>query len=131
MDKLVGKIVLSLSVSHDQWFLVFDTDEGRITYQTEGDCCSETWFADIVGVKALLGEQVRKVEWVDPENYNVQDGRGRQEHDQAYGVKLFTDKGICDIIFRNSSNGYYGGSIAETAKNPPEDLTAIADDWQA
>ncbi len=30
---------------------------------------------------------------------------------QFYGYKITTDKGDATIEFRNSSNGYYGGSI--------------------
>lgn len=47
------------------------------------------------------------------------DGRGRQESETVYGFKLtFNDlawkyKGTdsMTIIFRNSSNGFYGGSV--------------------
>ncbi len=30
---------------------------------------------------------------------------------QIYKTTLKTDKGDCDVEYRNSSNGYYGGSL--------------------
>ncbi len=47
------------------------------------------------------------------------------------GYKLTTDKGYADIVFRNSSNGYYGGSIELLKRELPEGMAAIDDDWHA
>lgn len=130
MKELVGKKINGLFVNSDQSLLVFDTDGGDVAYRTWGDCCSETWFADIVGVPALLGGIVASAD--DVEMADVEDGRTRQEYDHLYGVKIKTDKGYADIVYRNSSNGYYGGSIDHVSlPSRPDDLAAIADDWQA
>lgn len=87
-----------------------------IIYICEGDCCSETWFADIIGVQSLLQQEVIDVAEMSTEkslsNYNINDGRGRQEYDEVYGYRLMTRLGTCDFVFRNSSNGYYGGHLA-------------------
>ena len=130
MKELIGKKINGLYVNADQSLLVFDTDDGDVAYRAWGDCCSETWFADIVGVPALLGGVVASAE--DVEMVAVEDGRTRQECDQFYGVKIKTDKGYADIVYRNSSNGYYGGDIDYVdIGGRPDDLTAITDDWQA
>ena len=52
--------------------------------------------------------------------------------DSFYGVKIVTDKGRAEIVYRNSSNGYYGGA-ADYVDNftRPIDLTEITEDWQA
>lgn len=134
MKDLVGRTIAGISVGGRDELLSFDTDKGPVTYGTYGDCCSETWFADITGVKALIGGKVLEAEEVDMEKvgYNVDDGRTRQDSDSAYGWKLKTDKGYADIIFRNSSNGYYGGDIeGPTFEKPKEAMTPITDDWQA
>lgn len=130
MDKLIGRRIEGLQVSEGEENLIFLTDQGGVAYTTYGDCCSETWFADIVGVSGLLGEIVAKVEDIDMPA--VEDGRTRQESDQFYGVRLTTAKGTADIVYRNSSNGYYGGSIEERAALP-EGLTLrpITADWRA
>jgi hypothetical protein len=130
MNELIGKKILSIQINDDQSILAFNTEQGVVAYEAEGDCCSECWFADITGVHALLGATVRSSDEVDLENYNVDDGRCRQDEDEAYGFKLTTDKGYTDIVFRNSSNGFYGGWINLYKEPLPEDMTEITvNDW--
>lgn len=142
MKELIGKTITGLSVEKEaQGFLRFDTTEGPVTYITSGDCCSETWFADITGVFALIGGKVMKVEEINMNSfkYNLDDGRCRQDCDQAYGYKIVTTKGMADIIFRNSSNGYYGGEIELFDANHWHHdhykdrlvMEPITEDWQA
>lgn len=131
MEQLIGKKITELRINEDQSVLAFYTDQGVIAYETRGDCCSETWFADITGVDALLGGTVQTADEVSMDGYNVEDGRTRQDFDEAYGVKLTTDKGYSDIVFRNSSNGCYGGSIGLLRREMPDGMTAITDDWHA
>lgn len=131
MKELIGKKITGLRINEDQSVLAFDTDQGVIAYDAWGDCCSETWFADITGVGALIGGTVQTADEVSMDGYNVEDGRTRQECDEAYGYKLTTDKGYADIVFRNSSNGYYGGSIELLKRELPEGMIAITDDWRA
>lgn len=127
---LVGKTIKEIFINEDQSVLVFVTDGGDVILQAEGDCCSESWFADLLGVDCLLGQIVTAVEEVEMPDYNVEDGRGRQEEDQAYGYRFTTARGYADLIFRNSSNGYYGGWL-ELASSRPQILTAITADWKA
>jgi hypothetical protein len=130
MNELIRKTITGLRINDDQSLLAFVHPDGTITsYATEGDCCSETWFADITGVHYLLGCTVKEVEFVDLPN--IEDGRTRQDSDEFYGVNLTTDKGHTNIVYRNSSNGYYGGSIKLNTKALPEGMTSIIDDWQA
>ena len=105
--------VLSVSISNGESALMLSLDNGeQVFLNTNSDCCSETWFADIVGLDDLRGESVLGVERLPlPEWVNVEDGRGRQDFDDAYAYRLTTAKGDCDIIVRNSSNGYYGGDV--------------------
>lgn len=131
MNALTGKNIIGLSVSDDQHYLSFQTNAGPITFIVEGDCCSESWFADITGVNALIGGTVNGVEIVSMEGYNVDDGRGRQEEDAVYGYKILTDKGYADIVFRNSSNGYYGGWLEEFSGDAPANMMPITADWSA
>lgn len=133
-ESLVGRKVMALLVSKDQGDLVYVCDDGTFhLWETVGDCCSESWFADVVGTHALFGREVISVDEVPlPEWVNVDDGRTRQESDAAYGYRITTDGGQCDIIFRNSSNGYYGG-WARFLEVPvaPTDYIEIRDDWSA
>jgi len=130
MKELIGKTVSGLRVNDDQSILVFDHPDGTHTaYRTYSECCSETWFADITGVNALIGQVVTAVEKVYMDA--VDDGRTRQERDEFYGVKLTTIKGVADIVYRNSSNGYYGGDIDFYSDNLPSGIKPITDDWSA
>lgn len=127
---LIGLTVRAVAVNEDQSIIVFEMDEGAIAYETYGDCCSETWFADLIGYDRLVGHKVISVEKIDlPEPH---DARNRQEYDQAYGIKITTDRGYSELIYRNSSNGYYGGDAYRMRDFPVYvDFTPITDDWSA
>ncbi len=134
LEDLFGCRVTRLSVSYGEQDLVFWTEnKGPIVYSTDADCCSETWFADITGVNALLGEVITTAEFVDMPGDIPPDGRTRQDVDTYYGIKLTTPKGDVDITYRNSSNGYYGGSLTGPTDVVPEAgvLRDITDDWSA
>ena len=113
MEHLIGHIIRALYVAPGEEQLAFVTDTATITYGVDADCCSETWFADVLGVNALLGAHVTAVADLElPAGYDAQnDGRTRQEEDDVYGHTIVTDRGRCTIIYRNSSNGYYGGRL--------------------
>jgi hypothetical protein len=112
MQTLVGKTILKVEVDNDgENYLRLWTDTGIVIVQADGDCCSESWFSDMIGTQFLIGGTVSAVRELDLPSYNVDDGRGRQESDQVYGYQFDTNKGSCDLIFRNSSNGYYGGEL--------------------
>lgn len=131
MRKLVGHKVMGIFVSNDEEELIFVTATGAFRYRAYGDCCSRTWFADMVGVKQLIGYTVTATAAVDmpvPE-----DERSRSEEDQNYGIHLWTSGGACDIVYRNASNGYYGGSIdlVETLPDTLDKFRPVYEDWSA
>lgn len=130
LGKLLGNHVDGVYVNADQSELYLKRKySGGIRITTSADCCSETWFADITSPENLVGEikGVRVLDLPKPT-----DDRSRQEDDEAYGFVLSTDKGDCTIVYRNSSNGYYGGSIGTvTDSELPEELTLITSDWSA
>jgi len=131
MSDLIGKLVTGLKIGDGETVMVVEFEGGQSVYECEGDCCSNTWIADIVGVQRLIGHTVLKVEQLDvPE---VEDGRTRQEYDQFYGVKLITDGGYVDVVYRNSSNGYYGGWMGkcESGLRLGVELTSVTDDFSA
>jgi len=63
----------------------------------------------VIGVEALLGQKVLSVEERHLED--PQDDRSHQDCDEVYSDVLNTAQGRCEIIYRNSSNGYYGGWV--------------------
>lgn len=68
MLQLIGGVVKELWVSKGEEVLKFVMADGtNHYYKTDADCCSETWFADIVGVKAIIGGKVTKATSMDGE----------------------------------------------------------------
>lgn len=130
MSELVGKRIVAVEVSVGETFMRVLFDGGEAVYEAEGDCCSETWFAEIIGVEALLGHVVNAAR--DIELPTVADGNSRQEEDIFYGLELTTDAGRCKIVYRNSSHGYYGGTLIGPVDAPKGVAwKRIEDDWTA
>lgn len=132
LEILTDLTILEVYTTEGDEDLFLVTDGGVLRLSLDADCCSESWFSDIYNFDALIGRvsEAREIELPD---YNVADGRTRQEHDSVYGIEVRTDKGIAKIAFRNSSNGYYGGSLqsVELADLPSGRLKRIIDDWKA
>lgn len=106
--RLLGEVVERIEVSEGEACLRLTFKDGCIAiFATEGDCCSDSWWADICDVSALVGGRLIAVEQIPLPA--PADSRTRQEVDEAYGVMFKTDRGTATAIYRNSSNGYYGG----------------------
>ncbi len=145
MKELIGKTVVGVDVNEDETMLRFKCgDGGSVLFAVDGDCCSSSWFADLVGYQALVGRQVAEVREVElqegqapPEDVPTSAqltaaGRTRQEEDSLYGYVITTDRGRCTVAFRNSSNGYYGGSLSHVETEPAgATWRPITDDWSA
>jgi hypothetical protein len=109
-NPLVGTRVVSVFLTSDKKAIKFhlDTDEDIIAY-AEGDCCSVTWIENVENVEALIDRVVLTAENIDmPRESKETDG----ELTQFYGFKIETANGTCTLDYRNSSNGYYGGSLS-------------------
>lgn len=140
MKELENKTLISIAVNQDQSVIRFETDEGFIHYKTDADCCSETWFADILFSQRrwILPRKVVSVEELEmpmwAERLIANDGRTRQEYDEVYGYRITTESGLIEIIYRNSSNGYYGGScyfLPLDKIRSREVFTFVNEDWSA
>lgn len=114
-NPLIGKTVVKLFIANDKQALKFELDTGEsLVVRADGDCCSYSWIENIQGVEQLLGSEVVSVEDVDGIHDSVSDDKfeGEEyEYLQFYGCKITTLKGYALIDYRNSSNGYYGGSL--------------------
>ena len=130
-DKLISKTVAGLWRSPEGDKVSFGFSDGTFaTLATFADCCSETWIADIIGVEAVIGAEIRQITNM-AKSYSENDPRSRQDHDEIFGIKIQTSAGACDLIFRNSSNGYYNGSIESVTDDTPDaDWMKITDDYQ-
>lgn len=104
---LIGKTISAVELAEDKKAIRFLVHDGEVIGRADGDCCSDTWIehvelpalgfpAVVTGVESLL---LRESET-----------RGGEEI-QFYGLKIVTNHGDMMIDYRNSSNGYYGGSL--------------------
>lgn len=130
-EGVIGRTLTGIAVSQDgetTLRLTFADGEHYIT--TDGDCCSESWWADVIGAASNYGGIVQEVRAIDLP-YPADD-RTRQKEDCAYGYDIVTTKGVVNLVFRNSSNGYYGGEAFDTETPPQTAWTPIAEnDWRA
>jgi hypothetical protein len=129
--KLLGAIINAVWVSECSETIYFEIEGyGLMGFDAVGDCCSESWFADFLGVKSIIGSPVVRVSALDLEEafkYNVNDGRGRQDEDEVYGYLIEVENGGKGVLsFRNSSNGYYGGWLEEAYSLRLGDATCIS-----
>lgn len=129
------KTVQSIHVSEGCDTLIMQlTDGTQLRAQTTGDCCSESWWADIYTPQQIIGSEIQAIHELT--EYHPDDDRSRQDEDTAYGFSIVSNRGICTIVFRNSSNGYYGGTCVWTVLSDDDviDLSrweTVVDDWSA
>lgn len=115
MESLVGKLVTKVSLDAERQILTFETTTGQVRYQADGDCCSASYFHDILGAESLVGQVVTGVEDIElPHGLDFcSPDSTLGPYYKFYGHKIRTAKGYFDIIYRNESNGYYGGCLVE------------------
>lgn len=130
---IIGKKVLKVEIS--DYYLKLHTDQGLVMFEVDGDCCSNSYFHDIVGTRKLLDNgPVIAVEEVDlqpgdpgyhdpdcpstPYSYGGDALKSpcgvAHDYLQVYGYRFVTEHPFFGeqstvVAFRNDSNGYYGG----------------------
>jgi hypothetical protein len=112
---LVGRTVTAVRIDEDD--LIFETTEGPVGFRVEGDCCSTSFFYDLIGLDKLRGNKVVAVNSIEDENRLTEPTT--EEYEQAeclavYGYEFVSEhpefgEVTTVVSFRNDSNGYYGG----------------------
>lgn len=114
MKQLIGKTIGAVYVSDCRSYIRFvDTESNNYDYHMYGDCCSESWIEHQSGLTNLVGKTVTEVE----ERTLGEVAATRQEVDVLYSITITAPEmwEPAIIEFRNSSNGYYGGSVEYVA----------------
>lgn len=133
-EKLIGEQIVGIDVSDGDDSLRFRIEEGEpVVWTVDGDCCSHSWWHDAYSLGQLRGSTVRSVSSLDlPDPADQLDEDGHTgECIQAYGMVIVTDRGAAQLVFRNSSNGYYGGSCHDGVDTGHKWREITANDWQA
>lgn len=130
---LQGRKVVGLFMRHGEEALTFlvEGDDGiePVTWVTDADCCSSTFFTDIVRTHELIGHTVQSVVAEELGDKVEGDTRSRDEYDSCAVFHIVTETGMCDIHWRNSSNGYYGGSVGLGATIDGAEGYGIDQNW--
>jgi hypothetical protein len=112
-NALVGQTVVALWLSSDREAIRFTLADGRdVVAYCDADCCSHTWIEDVLDPDVVLGTVTRAEAIELPEQLQAATKTENYEEEMAYyGFAIETERGRCTIAYRNSSNGYYGGSL--------------------
>jgi len=139
LDKLKQEIVSNIYMSEDR--LIIQTKNKIALFTVWGDCCSNSYFYDFIGVKDLLNKQIVSIEEVgltpsdiieDPEYSGCKKDKKCSDEDiEVYGYQInYLDPKFGDrtavFSFRNYSNGYYGGWMdGEIIDKLPDNLPPL------
>lgn len=124
IKQLIGKTVKQIFMNEE--YLKFVTDGGTFVFTVEGDCCSDSYFYDFLGIKKILaGNPIVSFEAVDlldddPRAKVLPDEN--EEEIICYDYEIVTEDPKFEEVtsvfsFRNSSNGYYGGWMQDANSN--------------
>lgn len=132
LKPLIGTTVQQVFWSSDE--ITFVTDQGIATFEVEGDCCSHSYFHDLIGLDHLLAGPVTSVEDVELGEADLT--CHCCEHGdcvRVYGYRIFTmhpkwGEMTCVFSFRNDSNGYYGGTMSRGEDKVHPDQERLTED---
>ena len=114
LHSLIGETVTKVELSQDKHYLRFTLlNKSVVVWSAVGDCCSDSWFESAESF-GFGGDHNRvcRVDCID----------GPERDGGELKIYFCTVMGSCGrlcIEMRNSSNGYYGGSIV--VSNEPRD----------
>jgi hypothetical protein len=107
---LVGKVLNGIDIAKDKEAIRFVVEDGDIVARCDADCCSHTWVEHVE--LPARGFPCTVLFVGDLDLPGSEDNHPEHDCLQVYGLKVSTDNGDIIIDFRNSSNGYYGGSLS-------------------
>lgn len=130
-DKTIAGDTL-LAIENTPEVITLRTNRHEVRLAAYGDCCSHSWFEHVDEVGAI-GGQITEV----TNEYGDGSALSDEKTDDYIEVQFFTlktTKGRVHIEMRNSSNGYYGGSIeadVEAVAEAPSVVDELTEDFVA
>lgn len=113
---LLGKTIAKIERADTGGILRFTESTGAEHYfVAEADCCSESWFEEFIG--GLGGVKVTAVEGGSDSPW-LRRTSTRQDVDISQYYKISANHHTFSFFLRNSSNGYYCGSVWYGNKMP-------------
>ena len=83
MKELEGKTVKRLFVNDSQDELVFDCVDGLLSFSVVGDCCSSSYFNDVLNTDALFDATVNEVVEKDLHDRDIESRTTNASHSTA------------------------------------------------
>lgn len=114
IKKMVGQKIDSICLSPDKKHIVFNFKNGlSIHGSVYGDCCSNSWIEHLEMPENIEGSTLLGVQDSDSikQNHPEHDEENGGDSIEVYNTSFKTDRGEIILEYRNSSNGYYGGSL--------------------
>lgn len=133
IQKLMGKYVTKI-LTDGEYYLTFETTDGNYHFQLTGDCCSQSYITEIMGVRNFIDKgQITTVDESD-----LGDEKNDYDRILKHGVYLrcaggdsYGDPPTLVILWENSSNGYYDGMIESIDAIPNETkMFEIQGNWK-
>lgn len=112
IEAMKGKKVFKMEVTSGENHLVFHCEDGSVVrFEATADCCSDSWIEHFDEIT----EPATVLDFVEIEIDGYEGEPTKKDHYEDivsyYFYELKTDKGNYKIEMRNSSNGYYGGTL--------------------
>lgn len=126
---MIGRKIASIEIRGGKTQIVFKFSDGHVrTFDVKGGCCSQSWIEHLefpTNIITVVGGTVIRVRDSAPitQNHNDHDHQYRGHRKQVYNTVVSTDLGDIVIEYRNSSNGFYGGSLST-----PDEIDSNDDD---
>lgn len=111
---MIGRKLSTVTLNDDGAAVLFTFDEGPTArFDVEGDCCSTSWVEHLELPGNIKGATVLSVDDSVPitQDHSEHDEDNGGDSIQVYNTVFRTDRGDIVLEYRNSSNGYYGGSL--------------------
>lgn len=119
----IGKKISVIRFHTQALIFEFDNDT-YLPLGVSGDCCSNSYFYDFIGVKKIIGKKIIGFEEIELSDSELDESQKRQYKNgelDLYGYKIICDdnndkfmtSNTAVFSFRNESNGYYGGYLCK------------------
>ncbi len=122
---MVGRKLASVTLNKERNTIAFAFEDGKVqTFGVEGDCCSRSWIEHLEMPNDIKGATITGAHDSDYVNATEDDEKNPvvnpgdyqpREYEclKVYQTVFHTDRGDISLEYRNSSNGYYGGSLTD------------------
>ena len=125
LEQLLSSKIESVEAGNDEIIFSFAGNE-QLKLNLEGDCCSSSFFVETPDLQNLVGENLLSLEEVSSSLDEATQLLEAEEREKLckysdsllyYGLLIRTDKQSTTLEWRNSSNGYYSGSLGFSFRN--------------